>query len=54
MEKRVDEYIDKQKHPLKEILQKVREIFHATLSNCEEKMSGVCQHLPLANSILQQ
>jgi uncharacterized protein YdhG (YjbR/CyaY superfamily) len=39
MEKRVDEYIDKQKHPLKEILQKVREIFHATLSNCEEKMS---------------
>ena len=39
MEKRVDEYIDRQKPPLKEILQKVREIFHATLSNCEEKMS---------------
>jgi uncharacterized protein YdhG (YjbR/CyaY superfamily) len=39
MEKQVDEYIDKQKSPLKEILQKVREIFHETLSNCEEKMA---------------
>jgi uncharacterized protein YdhG (YjbR/CyaY superfamily) len=39
MEKRVDEYIYRQNPPLKEILQKVREIFHATLSNCEEKMS---------------
>jgi uncharacterized protein YdhG (YjbR/CyaY superfamily) len=39
MEKQVDEYIDKQKSPLKEILQKVREIFHETLPNCEEKMA---------------
>jgi len=39
MEKQVDEYIDKQKSPLKEILQKVREIFHGTLSNCKEKMA---------------
>ena len=39
MEKQVDEYIDKQKSPLKEILQKVREIFHETLSNYEEKMA---------------
>jgi uncharacterized protein YdhG (YjbR/CyaY superfamily) len=39
MEKQVDEYIDKQKTPLKEILQKVREIFHETLPNCEEKMT---------------
>ena len=35
----MDEYIDKQKSPLKEILQKVREIFHETLPNCEEKMA---------------
>jgi uncharacterized protein YdhG (YjbR/CyaY superfamily) len=39
MEKQVDEYIDKQKSPLKEILQKVREIFNETLANCEEKMA---------------
>jgi uncharacterized protein YdhG (YjbR/CyaY superfamily) len=39
MEKQVDEYIDKQKSLLKEILQKVREIFHETLPNCEEKMA---------------
>jgi len=39
MEKQVDEYIDTQKSPLKEILQKVREIFHETLSNCEEKIA---------------
>lgn len=39
MGKQVDEYIDKQKSSLKEILQKVREIFHDTLPNCEEKMA---------------
>jgi uncharacterized protein YdhG (YjbR/CyaY superfamily) len=39
MEKQVDEYIDRQKSPLKEILQKVREIFRETLLNCEEKMA---------------
>jgi len=39
MEKQVNAYIDKQKSPLKEILQKVREIFIETLPNCEEKMT---------------
>ena len=37
MDKRVEEYIKKQKSPQKEILQKVRKIFLKTLSNCEEK-----------------
>ena len=38
MEKQVNEYINKQKPALKEILQKVRKIFHETLPDCEEKM----------------
>jgi uncharacterized protein YdhG (YjbR/CyaY superfamily) len=38
MDHKVDEYIDKQKSPQKEILQEVRRIFHKTLSDCEEKM----------------
>jgi uncharacterized protein YdhG (YjbR/CyaY superfamily) len=33
-----DLYIEKQKSPQKEILQRVRKIFHETLLNCEEKM----------------
>ena len=37
MEKQVNEYIEKQKSPQKEILQKVREIFLKTLPICEEK-----------------
>jgi len=38
MDKQVNEYIEKQKSPLKEILQEVRKIFHKTLPSCEEKM----------------
>jgi uncharacterized protein YdhG (YjbR/CyaY superfamily) len=38
MDKQVNEYIEKQKSPQKEIMQKVRKIFHKTLPNCEEKM----------------
>ncbi len=34
----VDEYIEKQKSPQKEILQKVRKIFMKNLPGCEEKM----------------
>jgi len=37
MDKQVDEYIEKQKSPQKEILQKVRKIFLKTLPSCEEK-----------------
>ena len=37
MDKQVDEYIEKQKSPQKEILQKVRNIFLKTLPNCAEK-----------------
>jgi len=37
MEKKVKEYIEKQKSPQKEILKKVREIFLETLPNCKEK-----------------
>ena len=37
MDKKVDEYIEKQKSPQKEILQKLRKIFQKTLPNCEEK-----------------
>jgi uncharacterized protein YdhG (YjbR/CyaY superfamily) len=37
MDKQVDEYIEKQNSPQKEILQKVREIFLRTLPNCNEK-----------------
>ena len=37
MDKQVDEYIEKQKSPQKEIIQKVRSIFLKTLPNCEEK-----------------
>ena len=39
MDKKVDEYIEKQKSPQKEILQKVRKIFQTTLPRCEEKMA---------------
>ena len=39
MEKQVDEYIEKQKSPQKEILQKVRRIFLKTISGCEEKIA---------------
>jgi len=38
MEKQVIEYINKQKSPQKEILQKVRKIFLKTLPHCEEKI----------------
>lgn len=38
MDKQVNEYIEKQKSPQKEIIQKVRTIFQKTLPNCEEKM----------------
>ena len=38
MDKQVSEYIDKQKSPQKEIIQKVRKIFQKTLPSCEEKM----------------
>jgi len=37
MDKQVEEYIEKQESPQKEILLKVREIFLKTLPNCEEK-----------------
>jgi hypothetical protein len=37
MDKQVDEYIEKQKSPQKEILQKVRKIFLKTIPSCEEK-----------------
>jgi uncharacterized protein YdhG (YjbR/CyaY superfamily) len=38
MNNQVNEYIEKQKSPQKEIIQKVRKIFHETLPNCEYKM----------------
>ena len=38
MDKQVSEYIEKQQSPQKEILQKIRTIFHKTLPSCEEKM----------------
>jgi len=37
MDKQVDDYIEKQKSPQKEILQKVRKIFQKTIPGCEEK-----------------
>jgi hypothetical protein len=39
MDEQVNEYIEKQRSPQKEILQKVREIFQKTLPSCEEKMA---------------
>ena len=36
---KVIEYIEKQKSPQREILQKVRTIFQKTLPSCEEKMA---------------
>jgi len=39
MDKQVSDYIDKQKSPQKEIIQKVRKIFKKTLPGCEEKMA---------------
>ena len=38
MENKADAYIEKQKSPQKEILQKVRKIFREILPNCDEKM----------------
>ena len=37
MDKKVNEYIENQKSPQKEILQKVRKIFLETIPSCEEK-----------------
>ena len=37
MDRLVEEYIDKQQPHLKEIILKVRDIFHKTLPNCTEK-----------------
>ena len=37
MDKQVEEYIEKQKSPQKEIIQKVRKIFQKTLPSVEEK-----------------
>jgi len=39
MDKQVDEYIEKQKSPQKEIIKKVRNIFLKTLPNFEEKIA---------------
>ncbi|MFH1012947.1 MAG: DUF5655 domain-containing protein, partial [Thermoplasmatota archaeon] len=39
MDNKMDEYIEKQESPQKEILQKVRIIFNKTLPGCEEKMT---------------
>ena len=38
MNKQVNDYIEKQKSPQKEILQKIRDIFQKTLTDFEEKM----------------
>jgi len=38
MDKQVNDYIEKQKSPQKEIIQKVRKIFQKTLPNSAEKM----------------
>jgi hypothetical protein len=37
MDAEVDEYIEKQESPQREILQRVRKIFLKTIPNCEEK-----------------
>ncbi len=37
MDKQVEEYIERQKSPQKEIIQKVRNIFLKTLPNCKDK-----------------
>lgn len=42
MDKDVEEYIEKQKSPHKEIIQKVRKIFKKTLPSFEEKMVWGC------------
>jgi hypothetical protein len=39
MDKKVDEYIDKQQSPQKEIILKIRDIFIKTLPNCNEKIA---------------
>jgi|SRR5665647_578401 len=39
MDRKADAYVEKQKSPQKEILQRVRKIFQETLPNCEEKMA---------------
>jgi uncharacterized protein YdhG (YjbR/CyaY superfamily) len=42
MDKQMNDYLEKQKSPQKEIMQKVRKIFKKTLPNCEEKMRLLC------------
>jgi hypothetical protein len=39
LSKQVEEYIEKQKSPQKEILKKLRKLFLKTLPGCEEKMT---------------
>ena len=39
MDKQVNEYIEKQKSPQKQIIKIVRKIFQKTLPSCEEKMA---------------
>jgi hypothetical protein len=38
-DKQIEAYIERQKSPQKEILQKVRKVFMDTLPNCQEKMA---------------
>ncbi len=38
MDKQVNEYIEKQKSPQKEIIKEVRKIFYEALPSCEEEM----------------
>ncbi len=42
MNQQVNEYIEKQESPQKEILQKVRRIFQKTLPRCEERKAWGC------------
>jgi hypothetical protein len=39
MDNKVEEYIDKQPSPQKEIILKVRDVFRKTLTNCDEKFA---------------
>lgn len=39
MDKKIASYINKQKSPQKEIIEKIRKIFLTTIPNCEEKIN---------------
>jgi uncharacterized protein YdhG (YjbR/CyaY superfamily) len=52
MDKRIDNYIEKQKSPQKDICKKIRAIILKTLPNIKEEMKWEFLHMRMESTIL--